>query len=173
MSSDQSPPQPPPSNEEADRQPQFESAEAQQAFNSAVLVQLQARPAEPAGSVVAAPVDAVSLHLNTVDQTNLHTIRCRFCSSKVLLPAAGTYVSQEHQMHPLGGAKSEGARDTLLDWWIVPSQMNFENVGVTRAVDPSYRYLTCCDCEKGPIGINYLNEPNKFYVAHARVRYDA
>lgn len=49
--------------------------------------------------------------------------------------------------------------------------MSFENVGVTKSVDPAYRYLSCASCDRGPIGINFLAEPTKFYVAHERVRY--
>lgn len=158
-----------------ERQPEFESAAAQQAFHSAVLAQLQA-PASGGAPLVdpATLVTAdVALHRHPTDQTNAHAIRCRYCPSKVLLAGAGAYESRAHQLHALGGSKSAAdSRETLTDWWVVPSQMNFENVAVTRAVDPAYRYLTCCDCERGPIGINYLAEPNKFFIAHARVRYD-
>lgn len=37
--------------------------------------------------------------------------------------------------------------------------------------DP-WRYLTCCDCDKGPLGITYHEDRGKiFYIAHRRVRY--
>lgn len=61
--------------------------------------------------------------------------------------------------------------ELLEDYWLVPSQMSFENVGVTRSVNPQLRYLLCSECDKGPVGINFLAEPNKFYVAHARCKH--
>ena len=86
-------------------------------------------------------------------------------------PSLCAFALLQLSLHQLGGAKDDPARDSLSDHWLVSSQMQFENVGVTRTVDPSFRYLTCAGCDKGPIGINFLNEPSKFYVAHARVKY--
>jgi hypothetical protein len=36
-----------------------------------------------------------------------------------------------------------------------------------------FRYLTCADCDRGPIGITYDVDTNVFYVAHERVAYSA
>jgi hypothetical protein len=80
-------------------------------------------------------------------------------------------VCDQLSLHLLGGAKGDATREQLSAHWLVPSQMTFENVGVTRGVDPAYRYLTCASCDRGPIGINFFAEPSKFYVAHARVKY--
>ena len=64
--------------------------------------------------------------------------------------------------------------------WRVGNQMDFENVGVTRAVHGEVggdgsaagrKYLCCGACDRGPIGIVFAAEPSMFYVAHGRVAY--
>jgi hypothetical protein len=57
--------------------------------------------------------------------------------------------------------------------WCIGDQMDFENIGVTRAISTDYKYLTCADCDRGPVGIFLTQEPagNQFYVADARVKY--
>jgi hypothetical protein len=38
----------------------------------------------------------------------------------------------------------------------------------------NFRYLTCCNCDRGPLGITFDADNNsKFYVTHARVSYGA
>ncbi|KAK0426912.1 hypothetical protein QR680_009965 [Steinernema hermaphroditum] len=56
-------------------------------------------------------------------------------------------------------------------WWIVVDQFHFDNVGFTRAAEPDgRRYLTCADCEIGPIG--WVDEATKHnFVAVNRVGY--
>lgn len=160
--------------------PTFSSAADQQAFQSALLSQIQsaqnvsaARLAVmgDAAAVAAAPSGSVDTHIDPSSQKNLHHVLCRFCDTKIFLADAGTFVEKSLQLHLLGGAKGDAATDSLSQHWLLTSQMHFENVGVTRAVDPSYRYLTCASCDRGPIGINYLAEVSKFYVAHERVKY--
>lgn len=38
--------------------------------------------------------------------------------------------------------------------------------------DREFKYLTCCDCERGPLGITFVDDPNNFYVSHKRIRYE-
>ncbi len=59
--------------------------------------------------------------------------------------------------------------------WHVPTQMHFENVGVSRAAGaPSggageaLRYLSCADCDVGPIGVRTAG--GRFFVYADRVR---
>jgi guanine nucleotide exchange factor len=67
--------------------------------------------------------------------------------------------------------KDESEPQILAKHWRVEGHINFENIGVTRAVSSEYKYLMCADCELGPLGIVFLNEPTMFYVADARVKY--
>lgn len=74
-----------------------------------------------------------------------------------------------------------GAVDTevLSQFWVIHDQMKFENIGVTRQVPSNptvtstreFKYLICADCDRGPVGITYLDTPNVFYIAHQRVAY--
>ncbi|VDP45483.1 unnamed protein product [Heligmosomoides polygyrus] len=59
--------------------------------------------------------------------------------------------------------------ETVCGFWIVRGMYDFENVGFTNAVD-GMKYLTCADCEYGPIG--FLETETKLhYVSSARVTY--
>ncbi len=132
--------------------PSFSSPAEQQAFQAALLSSVQSaqsvaesRAAVSGADAAAVPVDDVQLHVTPGSSTNAHTVLCRFCDTKVLLADAATFCDKELSLHRLGGSKDDPARDTLREHWLVPSQMNFENVGVTRGVDPAYRYLTCAN----------------------------
>lgn len=60
-------------------------------------------------------------------------------------------------------------KETVCGFWIVRGMYDFENVGFTNAVD-GMKYLTCADCEYGPIG--FLETETKLhYVSSARVTY--
>uniref|UniRef100_A0A7E4VV36 Guanine nucleotide exchange factor MSS4 n=1 Tax=Panagrellus redivivus TaxID=6233 RepID=A0A7E4VV36_PANRE len=59
------------------------------------------------------------------------------------------------------------ATEALTKFCIVDRVDKFENVGVTRSTN-GFVYLTCADCEMGPLG---LKDPsgNRFFVAIERV----
>ena len=161
--------------------PTFASAADQQAFQSALLAQMQSAASVSAArlavmgdaaAVAAAPSGSVSPHIDSSSGRNAHTVLCRFCDTKIFLADAGTYVQKDLELHTLGGAKDDPSKDALSHHWLLTSQMHFENVGVTRSVDPAYRYLTCASCDRGPIGINFMADLGKFYVAHDRVKYE-
>lgn len=46
---------------------------------------------------------------------------------------------------------------------------SFENIGFSNTID-DYKYLTCADCEMGPIGW-FDNKTKTSYVAIWRVKY--
>lgn len=86
--------------------------------------------------------------------------------------------------------------------WHVSEMMEFQNIGFTRSVDVDVpanpdpaapgavvvaaagamvpaadasrkkRYLTCADCEKEVLGIQFLDEPKNFYLCADRVVYE-
>ena len=60
--------------------------------------------------------------------------------------------------------------ETLLDHWLVPTMHTFENVGFTHNVG-TIKYLTCADCEVGPIGMHDTQDKSAFYVSLARIRH--
>ena len=67
--------------------------------------------------------------------------------------------------------------ETLSEHWLVTSQFSFENIALTRpaaragAAAPTFKYLACGVCDRGPVGIVFLDKPSEFFVAHARVKY--
>lgn len=58
--------------------------------------------------------------------------------------------------------------DTIQEWFLVDDMFTFDNVGVSNLVE-NMKYLTCADCEYGPIGWMDITS-KKSYVALPRVR---
>ncbi|OQV21369.1 hypothetical protein BV898_04578 [Hypsibius exemplaris] len=58
--------------------------------------------------------------------------------------------------------------EVLHDFWLVSDMYTFENVGVSHTVG-GLKYLTCADCEIGPIGFQDLQQKEEFLVAWNRV----
>ena len=44
------------------------------------------------------------------------------------------------------------------NWLLIADMFDFYNVGFTRTVDSNVKYLTCADCERGPVGVQYLDK---------------
>jgi hypothetical protein len=74
-------------------------------------------------------------------------------------------------------SRDEASGEELRTHWRLTRRFDFENVGVTRPVSAEsaqrYRYLTCADCERGPIGIVFFLETRQeeYFVSHGRVAY--
>lgn len=64
---------------------------------------------------------------------------------------------------------SESDIETLNHFWLVPDMYMFENVGFSHTVG-NVKYLTCADCEVGPIGW-YDQDTKNCHVALNRVKY--
>lgn len=68
-------------------------------------------------------------------------------------------------------AQKQGAdtpeTETISLFWVVNDMYVFENVGFSKTVGNT-KYLTCADCEAGPIGYYDLTT-KKSYVALTRV----
>uniref|UniRef100_A0A183B0G4 Guanine nucleotide exchange factor n=1 Tax=Echinostoma caproni TaxID=27848 RepID=A0A183B0G4_9TREM len=70
----------------------------------------------------------------------------------------------------LTNASSEFPTEELDQFWSVKDMYTFENVGFTHNVG-AVRYLTCADCELGPIGFQDTSSDTPlFYVALARTK---
>lgn len=117
---------------------------------------------------------------------NAKAVWCQWCETKVMLGGAAKLVEHEVFLPSVTydkGADPNGKGDTYASVWLLTSRYAFENVGVSRPVvdgapvtketDASFRYLTCAECERGPIGLipDLGNrEGEHYYVAPARVR---
>ncbi|XP_050078761.1 guanine nucleotide exchange factor MSS4 homolog [Anopheles maculipalpis] len=108
------------------------------------------------------------------DGKNKTNVKCLHCGSLILKPANSDFDSTEFnlpmakQKRQTAVEKEEGyAAETLKDFWMVKDMYTFENIGFSNTVD-NRKYLTCADCEVGPIGYHDL-ETKKSYIALARV----
>ena len=66
-------------------------------------------------------------------------------------------------------AEMESQTETVTRCWLVKDMFHFENVGFSHTVGP-YKYLTCADCEVGPIGWHSI-ETKLSYIADERVKH--
>ncbi|KAI8978544.1 Mss4-like protein [Pilobolus umbonatus] len=56
------------------------------------------------------------------------------------------------------------------EFWIVKSMMDFENAGFSQTVG-TIKYLSCADCDIGPLGYHDTTQPNEFLISMKRARY--
>jgi hypothetical protein len=54
-------------------------------------------------------------------------------------------------------AEVEGEGDTYLEFWLLTDVFAFENIGFSKTVHETIKFLSCADCEVGPIGFQELN----------------
>lgn len=66
---------------------------------------------------------------------------------------------------------TEPSGDTLSKFWLVEDMFHFENVGFSKTVDQTVKYLICADCERGPIGWHDISNRQEYFVSAERVKY--
>lgn len=66
---------------------------------------------------------------------------------------------------------TQPAGDTLTRFWLVKDMFHFENVGFSKPVNETEKYLICADCEIGPIGWHDTKSSKEFFVSAERVVY--
>lgn len=102
---------------------------------------------------------------------NGNKIACTICGSVIMLSNVGIWVNGNEFALPKA-TQEKGALNTAVDplegWWTVSDMFAFENVGFTHAVN-DVKYLTCADCEYGPIGL-LDNATGLYYIAPSRVK---
>ena len=104
---------------------------------------------------------------------NKHAIYCKFCESMILQPNKAKFLEHEISLHKFNGNEIEVLNNT----WYVTDVFDFENIAVMRKVnnelvgEGEFKYLSCADCERGPVGIKYLNNTKEHYIEHSRIRY--
>lgn len=104
------------------------------------------------------------------DGSNKSALTCLHCPSRILNASVGRYVEKQFSLPSMTKEKSqtEANKDDLKDFWKVSDMFHFENVGFSHTAD-GVKYLTCADCEMGPIGWHDLQTKENF-VALSRVK---
>jgi len=149
-----------------DKAPKLEEKEEKQ-LSASQLSDIQALLA--GGAPVTPTVELVEWAAVEGEPSN-REMYCPRCTSKIALADTASLVSHEMQ---LSRYKVAGPELQLVDkFWLLPSLMHFENIGVTRLVD-NIKFLSCADCEVGPLGWHDVTDLSKFYLAAERVRYRA
>ena len=87
---------------------------------------------------------------------------CKHCPSIVLKPNTGEYLADRKDCLPI--SKTAEDKTEFTGWVYVKDHFDFWNVGFSRTVSDKEKYLVCADCERGPIGVQYLDS-GKIYVA--------
>ncbi|GJQ76442.1 hypothetical protein Trydic_g2155 [Trypoxylus dichotomus] len=113
---------------------------------------------------------------NTIDYSheidngkNVRSVTCKYCTSVILTPSSASISYFEFDLPLMSQKKNDGniETETVSIFWIVNDMFTFQNVGFSHTMG-NKKYLTCADCEAGPIGYHDLSE-NKSYVALSRV----
>ncbi|KAH1007284.1 guanine nucleotide exchange factor MSS4 homolog [Dendroctonus ponderosae] len=101
---------------------------------------------------------------------NKRSVKCKFCSSVILTPATAAIMNVEHSLPLIRQTKTTEENpdtETTSVFWAVKDMFTFQNVGFSNTVGNT-KYLTCADCEAGPIGFHDI--PTKMsFVALSRV----
>lgn len=120
---------------------------------------------------------------------NIRSVKCRYCNSTILTPETALFETFEVMSHtfPLPALQiililfqfklpnleqkksnvDNPETELVTLFWRVNDMFAFQNVGFSNTVGNN-KYLTCADCEAGPIGY-YDIESKKSYVALSRV----
>ena len=105
---------------------------------------------------------------------NKKTVLCPRCKSVVLKPGAAQLKEASISLPPMTLTKNKdppGNEEQAYQVWLVGDMFTFENVGFSNTVG-TMKYLTCADCEVGPIGWQDTSKPEEIYVAHERVLHE-
>ncbi|GMS78935.1 hypothetical protein PENTCL1PPCAC_1110 [Pristionchus entomophagus] len=106
------------------------------------------------------------------ERRNAEMILCDHCNSIILRVGDSIWMEGNEREIPLAIQREGGdliETERLQGWWTAKDKFAFESVGVTNSVD-GIRYLTCGDCDFGPIGIA---EDKLHIVAHSRVKMES
>ena len=90
-------------------------------------------------------------------------------------------------MISLPKVQKDAGEEQIDSWWLVDDMFTFDNIGFrfdliidqslrvcdfSKAATGGLKYLTCADCEIGPLGVHDPSDPKKFLIAASRVRYN-
>ncbi|CAK1543393.1 unnamed protein product [Leptosia nina] len=88
------------------------------------------------------------------DGTNKLIVKCKYCGSKILDRKAGKFVTDEINLPLMLQEKSPDSQvqyEKINQFYFVDNMYTFENIGFTHTID-NCKYLSCADCDAGPIG---------------------
>ncbi|KAI8088080.1 Mss4-like protein [Gilbertella persicaria] len=95
------------------------------------------------------------------------------CQCVILRKNAATLVERDGSKLSLP-ASSLPANSILTDddthFWHVSNMMDFENVGFSTTIG-TIKYLSCADCDLGPIGYHDTSNPKEFVISIKRAKY--
>ncbi|EDV25476.1 uncharacterized protein TRIADDRAFT_23935 [Trichoplax adhaerens] len=119
-----------------------------------------------------------SNHQLTADGKNAQMIICPNCRCKILLKKTAELVNTDIFLPYMRVKKNTSNQESgqvdgeqLSQFWKVDNMFTFENVGFTKTVGSSIKYLICADCEIGPIGWHDINDKTTFLIATQRIHY--
>jgi len=98
---------------------------------------------------------------------NQHQLSCVRCKSKILPPATGTFTEGDAFELACMVKEKVGEVEKVEQFFRVESMFDFDNLGFTHTVD-NFKYLSCADCDLGPIGYHDLTTKISF-LAVSRV----
>lgn len=108
------------------------------------------------------------------DGRNKYPVVCVRCPSRILNSNAADYKEIEFPLPLMTLAKDKIRNETidkenLNQFWMVADKYGFENVGFSNTVS-GLKYLTCADCEIGPIG--WFDPASQLsYVSLSRIKH--
>ncbi|KAK9892264.1 hypothetical protein WA026_019065 [Henosepilachna vigintioctopunctata] len=118
------------------------------------------------------PVSTEHYENEISDGRNTRAVKCSYCQSAILSPAAGTFMRNEFHlplMKQIKTSELNPEKELISSFWLVPDMYTFQNVGFSNTVGTT-KFLVCADCEAGPIGYHDLQN-GKSYIALSRVRH--
>ncbi|KAJ3155338.1 hypothetical protein HDU86_004429 [Geranomyces michiganensis] len=122
--------------------------------------------------------DVASLKATLIQpQSNLNAfdIHCPKCRCLVIRRGVATQQDSDQKVE-LPPPAATSAKYPLVPAfsWMLSNMMAFENIGFTKAVPggDDTRYLSCADCDVGPLGYHPPTLPKTFLIAADRVRYN-
>lgn len=96
---------------------------------------------------------------------NRRQIVCVRCQSKILPPGLGTFQEIPGCHLDCFERGREGESETVTEFFRVDDMFDFDNLGFTNTVE-NRKYLSCADCDLGPLGYHDLTTRLRedFYV---------
>ncbi|KAI9486667.1 MAG: Mss4-like protein [Benjaminiella poitrasii] len=111
------------------------------------------------------------------DGKNIADILCPKENCKCVILRKNAAVLVERDGSKLALPESTLPTNTLIDhddddthFWHVSNMMDFENVGFSTTIGTT-KYLSCADCDLGPIGYHDTTNPKEFVISIKRAKY--
>ncbi|KAJ3153872.1 hypothetical protein HDU89_008737 [Geranomyces variabilis] len=130
---------------------------------------------EVAATAAAGDASSASPFVQPETLLNAFDIHCPKCRCLVIRRGVATKQDADKDVEVPSPAATSAPYPLVPAFnWALSNMMAFENVGFTKAVPggDDTRYLSCADCDIGPIGYHPPTLPKTFLIAADRVRYN-